>query len=182
MDGHFVPNLTFGPLIISALRPFSKLPFDVHLMIQPVSPFIEAFAKAGADYITFHPEGSENPQKDIQTIKSLGKKAGLSLRPDTPLEVVLPFLDHLDLILIMTVHPGFGGQRFMSGPLHKLQELRKKASQLKLYFSVDGGISPLTASEALKVGADVLVAGTSVLSHKHNYKGAIDALRFPTSL
>ncbi|HQS84162.1 MAG: ribulose-phosphate 3-epimerase [Alphaproteobacteria bacterium 16-39-46] len=181
MDGHYVPNLTFGPMVVKALRPVTRLPFDVHLMIQPVMPFIKAFADAGADFITFHPEASTDPLEDIRLIKSLGKKAGLSLNPETSLETVLPFLEMLDLILIMTVSPGFGGQSFKEEPLLKMAELRRLIDQKKLsvLLSVDGGIGPQTAQRALTHGADVLVAGTSILSHKNHYKKAIDALRHP---
>lgn len=181
MDGHFVPNITFGPMVIKALRASTCLPFDVHLMIHPVAPFIKAFAEAGADYITFHPEASADTLQDIMTIKSFGKKAGLSLNPETPLETILPFFDVLDLVLIMTVSPGFGGQSFKEAPLLKMAKLRALIDQKKLsiQISVDGGITPQTAKNALEKGADVLVAGTSILSHKNHYKEAIEALRNP---
>ncbi|MBS0185122.1 MAG: ribulose-phosphate 3-epimerase [Proteobacteria bacterium] len=181
MDGHYVPNLTFGPMVVKALRPITELPFDIHLMIEPVTPFIEAFAKAGGDYITFHPEASLDPLKDINLIKSFGKKVGLSLNPETPLETLFPFLDKLDLVLIMTVSPGFGGQSFKEAPLEKVEKLRIliKQNNLSLLISVDGGITPQTAKSALTYGADVLVAGTSILSHKNHYKKAIKALRYP---
>ena len=180
MDGHFVPNLTFGPCILKALRPLTTLPFDVHLMIAPVFPFLEAVAHAGADYITFHIEASLDPLSDITFIKNLGKKVGLSLRPSTPLESLIPWLEHLDLVLIMTVNPGFGGQSFMEDQLSKAKHLRSliQEKNLPLHISIDGGITPQTAPLALKNGADVLVAGTSILSHpKESYKNAISALR-----
>ena len=184
MDGHFVPNLTFGPLILQSIRPFTKLPFDVHLMIQPLDPFLEAFAQAGADLITFHVEASKDPLYDIKKIKALGKKAGISLRPETSLDSILPFVEALDLVLIMTVRPGFGGQSFMPQELIKVERLRALIDQknLSLQISIDGGITPKTAKDALRAGADVLVAGTSILSHKPHYAKAIEALRCPFTI
>lgn len=181
MDGHFVPNLTFGPMILKSLRPFTHLPFDVHLMIRPVAPFIAFFVEAGADYITFHPEASTDPFQDICTIKNFGRKVGISLSPEVAVEDVLPFLDKIDLVLVMTVSPGFGGQSFKEDILLKISKLRTLIDQkdLPVAISVDGGITPQTAGKVLKEGADVLVAGTSILSFKNHYKEAIEDLRNP---
>lgn len=163
MDGHFVPNITIGPDVVRALRPFSALPFDVHLMISPVDPYIEAFADAGADIITVHPEAGPHVHRTIQFIKSLGKRAGISLNPGTPVETVDNVLGDVDLILVMSVNPGFGGQSFIESQLHKIEAVRARIDQLgrAVDLEVDGGINPQTARRAIGAGADVLVAGTA---------------------
>lgn len=163
MDGHFVPNLTIGPLVVKALRPHSNKVFDVHLMIAPVDPYISAFAEAGADIITVHPESGPHVHRTIQLIKSLGKRAGLSLNPGTPIEMVDNLLDDLDLILVMSVNPGFGGQKFIDKQLEKIARLRTKIDQSgrKIDLEVDGGVTLDNANRVVAAGADVLVAGTS---------------------
>ncbi|MCW2237226.1 ribulose-phosphate 3-epimerase [Azospirillum canadense] len=166
MDGHFVPNITIGPAVVKALRPHTAKPFDVHLMIAPVDPYVTAFAEAGADIITFHPEAGAHVHRTIQLIKSLGKKAGISLNPATPLEVVDYILEDLDLVLVMTVNPGFGGQSFIQSQLPKIRELRRRIDALgkPIDLEVDGGINAETARIAIEAGADVLVAGTATFT------------------
>jgi len=163
MDGHFVPNLTIGPAVVRALRPHSKLVFDVHLMISPVDAFVADFANAGADIITVHPEAGPHLHRTIQLIKSLGKKAGVSLNPATPVEAALNVLDDVDLVLVMSVNPGFGGQKFIASQLAKIRTLRAAidASGRAIDLEVDGGINVATAADAIAAGADVLVAGTA---------------------
>lgn len=163
MDGHFVPNITIGPAIVKALRPHSAKPFDVHLMISPVDPFLEAFAEAGADIITVHPEAGPHLHRTIQAIKALGKKAGVSLNPATPAKALDYVLEELDLVLVMSVNPGFGGQRFIDSQLRKIEAIRKRidATGKAIDLEVDGGIDVETAPRAIAAGADVLVAGTA---------------------
>lgn len=163
MDGHFVPNITIGPQVVNALRPHSDLPFDVHLMIAPVDPFIVAFAEAGADIITVHPEAGPHLHRTLQLIKAQGKKAGVSLNPATPVEVLDPILEDLDLVLIMSVNPGFGGQSFIPSALPKIEAVRKRIDAVgkPIDLEVDGGINEETARQAIDAGADVLVAGTA---------------------
>jgi ribulose-phosphate 3-epimerase len=168
MDGHFVPNITIGPVVLKALKPHSRRPFDVHLMIAPVDPFVQEFAEAGADIITFHPEAGPHPHRTVQLIKSLGKRAGVSLNPGTPIDFIDYLLPELDLVLVMSVNPGFGGQKFISGALDKIAALRRRidaASESQngrpIDLEVDGGITHETAAAAVKAGADVLVAGTA---------------------
>src|SRR5215468_8059177 len=163
MDGHFVPNLTIGPVVVQALRPHSALPFDVHLMISPVDPYVPAFAKAGADIITVHPEAGPHLHRTVQHIKTLGKKAGVSLNPATPVEALDYVLDELDLVLVMSVNPGFGGQKFLSSQLSKIELIGETIVQrgLKVELEVDGGIDPGTAAQAIGAGATALVAGTA---------------------
>jgi ribulose-phosphate 3-epimerase len=163
MDGHFVPNITLGPDMVAALRPWSDKVFDVHLMISPIDPYIEAFAKAGADIITVHPEAGPHLHRTLQLIKSFGKKAGVSLNPATPADIVDPVLGDVDLILCMSVNPGFGGQSFIPGALAKIEALRRKIddSGRTIDLEVDGGINPETAPKAIAAGADVLVAGSA---------------------
>jgi len=185
MDGHFVPNLTIGPMVIRALRGLSKLTFDVHLMISPVDALVPEFAAAGADIITFHPDAGPHPHRTIQLIKSLGKKAGLALSPGTPVSTVECLLSEIDLVLIMSVNPGFGGQKFIPETLDKVRALRvlidkivaaRKARPIDL--EIDGGITPETAPKAVAAGCDVLVAGTSVFSGgAPEYAARISALR-----
>ena len=180
MDGHFVPNITIGPAVVSALRPHSAKIFDVHLMISPVDPFIADFARAGADIITVHPEAGAHTHRTIQLIKSLGKKAGLSLNPATPVEAVDYLMDDLDLILVMSVNPGFGGQGFIRSQLDKIRELRRRidASGRQIDLEVDGGINFETAGAAIEAGADVLVAGTATFAGGQDaYAGNIRRLR-----
>ena len=163
MDGHFVPNLTIGPAVVKALRPHSAKPFDVHLMISPVDPFIAAFAEAGADIITVHPEAGPHLHRTIQLIKSLGKKAGVSLNPATPAKMLDYVLEEVDLVLVMSVNPGFGGQSFIDSQLRKIAAIRKQidATGKAIDLEVDGGIDATTAPRAIAAGADVLVAGTA---------------------
>lgn len=166
MDGHFVPNLTVGPAVVRALRPHSALPFDVHLMISPTDPFIPDFAAAGADIITVHPEAGPHLHRTIQLVKSLGKKAGVSLNPATPAESVDFILDQVDLVLVMSVNPGFGGQSFIGNQLDKIRALRKRIDYTgrAIDLEVDGGINSETARAAIAAGADVLVAGTATFA------------------
>jgi len=163
MDGHFVPNLTIGPAVVKALRPHSAKTFDVHLMISPIDAFIPQFAEAGADIITVHPEAGAHVHRTLQLIKSLGKKAGLSLNPGTPAEVAIGLLDMVDLVLVMSVNPGFGGQAFIENQLGKVKLLRKAIDQSgrQIDLEIDGGINVETAKRAIAAGADVLVAGTA---------------------
>jgi len=178
MDGHFVPNLTIGPLVVKALRRHSAKPFDVHLMIAPVDPFVAEFAAAGADIITVHPESGPHLHRTIQLIKSLGKKAGVSLNPATPVSAVDHVLEELDLVLVMSVNPGFGGQKFIASQLAKIAELRRRidATGRKIDLEVDGGINVETANQARAAGADVFVAGTAVF-HGGDYAANILQLR-----
>ncbi len=163
MDGHFVPNLTIGPGVVKALRPYTEKPFDVHLMISPVDHFLEAFADAGADIITVHPESGPHVHRTIQRIKALGKKAGVSLNPATPAKMLDYILEDVDLVLVMSVNPGFGGQSFISSQLRKIEAIRKSIDKLgkAIDLEVDGGIDAETARLAVSAGADVLVAGTA---------------------
>lgn len=177
MDGHFVPNITFGPVVLESLRKCSQKTFDVHLMIEPVDPFIEGFAKAGADIITFHPEAGAHPHRTVQLIKSLGKKAGISLNPSTPVSVLDHLIEDLDLVLVMTVNPGFGGQKFIP-LLDKIKAVRERidACGRAIDLEVDGGINAETAKQVIAAGADVLVAGTAVF-RQGDYADAIRQLR-----
>ena len=180
MDGHFVPNLTIGPMVVKALRKHSKLPFDVHLMITPVDPLVPAYAEAGADVISFHVEAGPHVHRTIQLIKSLGKKAGCVLNPATPLAAIDNVLGDLDLVLLMSVNPGFGGQSFIESQLGKIAALRKAIDALgkPIHLEVDGGVNPETAKRCIKAGADVLVAGTAVFGRGPNfYAQAITDLR-----
>ena len=162
MDGHFVPNITVGPAVVRAMRPHSKKPFDVHLMIDPVDTYIEAFAKAGSDIITVHVEAGHHIDRSLQLIRSLGKKAGISLNPATPAEAVEYVLDKVDLILVMSVNPGFGGQSFLTSQLEKIRRLRAMIGERKIELEVDGGVTTKNAPEIITAGADVLVAGSAV--------------------
>ena len=178
MDGHFVPNITFGPALVRSLRPHCRLPFDVHLMIAPADPYLAAFAEAGADHILVHPESGPHLHRSLQTIRALGKKAGVVLNPATPLESVIWTMDLVDVVLVMGVNPGFGGQSFVESQLAKIAALRRLIddSGRATAIEVDGGINPTTAPRVLAAGADVLVAGTSVFSSS-DYAAAIAALR-----
>ncbi len=164
MDGHFVPNLTFGPCVVKAIRPYTKLPFDAHLMVQAPDEMLEWFALAGADMLTVHAEVCPHLDKTLDAIHSLGLKAGIALNPSTPETVLEYVLDRLDLVLVMTVNPGFGGQKFMDNQLPKIAKIRKLIGSRDITLSVDGGINPMTAAEAAAAGADMLVAGTAVFA------------------
>ena len=166
MDGHFVPNITMGPPIIKMVRKCTKLPFDVHLMISPVEKYIKAFADAGSDIITIHPEATDNLKRAVGTIKSLGKKVGVSLNPKTPISALMDVINDIDLILIMSVNPGFAGQSFIGEVLPKVTELRKMINdkKLKIDIEIDGGINFETAPLAVKAGANILVSGTTIFS------------------
>lgn len=182
MDGHFVPNITIGPDVVGALRPHSGLPFDVHLMIAPADPYIAAFAENGADIITVHPEAGPHLHRTIQFIKSLGKKAGVSLNPATPVTAIEHVLADLDLVLVMTVNPGFGGQKFIETQLDKISALRSLIDEAgrPIDLEVDGGINDATAARAIAAGADVLVAGTATFSGgPKSYAENIRRLRGP---
>lgn len=176
MDGHFVPNITFGPDVVRAIRPCTPKKFDCHLMIQPADPFIQAFSKAGADLITVHAEAGPHLDRSLQAIKAEGKEAGCSICPATPISVVEHVLDKLDLILVMTVNPGFGGQRFIMAMLEKLRALKSLIGDRPIHIQVDGGINEETAPLAAEAGANVLVAGSAVFN-KPDYAQAIQALR-----
>ena len=162
MDGHFVPNITIGPGVVKAIRPHTKKVLDVHLMIAPADPFIEAFADAGADIITVHAEAGPHLDRSLQVIRSLGRKAGVSLTPHTPESVIAYVLDRVDLILVMTVNPGFGGQAFISAMVEKIARVRAMIGSRPIHLEVDGGVTPDTAGACVKAGADVLVAGSAV--------------------
>jgi ribulose-phosphate 3-epimerase len=183
MDGHFVPNITIGPAIVKALRPYTTKPFDVHLMISPVDPFLDGFADAGADIITVHPEAGPHVHRSIQRIKALGKRAGVSLNPGTPATVLDYILEDLDLVLVMSVNPGFGGQKFISSQLRKIEAIAERIVRLgvRTHLEVDGGIEPETAALAVQAGATALVAGTAVFRGGASaYGGNIKALRGPS--
>lgn len=182
MDGHFVPNITIGPTVVNAVRDVTDIPFDVHLMISPVDPYIDDFAAAGADIITAHIEAGPHIHRTLQYIKSLDKKAGVSLNPSTPASSICHILDIVDLVLVMTVNPGFGGQSFIEGQLAKISEIRQMIdrSGRDIDLEVDGGINPETAKQAISAGADVLVAGTAVFGGGNSddgYKEKIQRLR-----
>src|SRR5687768_8171140 len=180
MDGHFVPNLTIGPGVVKALRPHSAKPFDVHLMIAPVDPFLDAFAEAGADVITVHPEAGPHLHRTVQRIKALGKKAGVSLNPATPAKMLDYVLEDIDLVLVMSVNPGFGGQKFIAAQLKKIEAVARRVAKqdLDVAIEVDGGIDPDTARRAVSAGATVLVAGTAAFrGGPGDYAANIRALR-----
>ena len=183
MDGHFVPNLTIGPSVVAALRPHTNLLFDVHLMISPVDPLVPAFAEAGADIITVHPEAGPHVHRTIQLIKSLGKKAGVALNPGTPVDALDNVLSDIDLVLVMSVNPGFGGQKFIASQNAKIARISEMitASGRSINLEVDGGITPDTATGAIAAGANILVAGTAVFSGgTKSYAQNIQALRCGT--
>jgi len=180
MDGHFVPNLTFGPNIVKSLRKYTKKTFDVHLMVEPVDKFIKPFSQAGADIITFHPENVNNVNKTIKLIRSFKKKVGLSINPNISEKTVYPFLKKINLILVMSVYPGFGGQKFIKSQITKIKKIRKKIEKdnLNIDLEVDGGINAKNAKEIINAGANILVAGTACFERgKEYYKKNIDALR-----
>lgn len=178
MDGHFVPNITFGPQVVSAIRPLTELPIDVHLMIAPADPYIEAFAKAGSDVITVHVEAGAHLDRSLQTIKALGKKAGVTMNPATPVETIAHVLDRIDLILIMSVNPGFGGQSFIPQALEKVRQARDMVGTRNIHIEVDGGVTPDNAQALTEAGADVLVAGSAVFKGgADHYAANITAIR-----
>ena len=180
MDGHFVPNLTIGPPVIKTLRNCTNLPFDVHLMINPVHKYIENYAQAGADIITIHPESTKNLKNSINHIKELGKKVGISLNPETKIEVIIKFLKEIDLVLIMSVYPGFGGQKFIPDVLSKIRKLKKikLKENLKFDIEVDGGIDFNNSKLVIEAGANILVSGTTIFKENNgNIKKNIETLR-----
>lgn len=178
MDGHFVPNITFGPGVVAALRQHTRLPLDVHLMIAPVDPYISAFADAGADIITVHAESGPHLHRSLQAIRAKGKKAGVSLNPATPENVLQYVLDEIDLILVMSVNPGFGGQSFIGSQLGKIRALRDMIGRRPIRLEVDGGVSPETAAAVVEAGADALVAGSAAFrGGSAQYAANISALR-----
>jgi ribulose-phosphate 3-epimerase len=182
MDGHFVPNISIGPAVIEKLRPHTKKPFDVHLMISPVDAYLEAFAAAGADIITAHPEAGPHFHRTLQVIRKLGKKTGAALNPATPADVLDPVLEDLDLILVMSVNPGFGGQTFIDSQLRKIEAIRKKLDRagLATILEVDGGVTPDNSGAVIAAGATALVAGSAVFAMgARGYAEAIGALRAP---
>ncbi|MEM9501798.1 MAG: ribulose-phosphate 3-epimerase [Pseudomonadota bacterium] len=180
MDGHYVPNITIGPDVVKALRPHSDKPFDVHLMIAPVDPYLEAFAEAGADIITVHPEAGPHIHRTLQAIRNLGKKAGVVLNPGTPVEVLDNLMDLVDLVLVMSVNPGFGGQRFIPSQLDKTARIRAMIEKegRPIHLEVDGGVNPETAKQCVAAGADVLVAGSATFKGgPEHYASNIAALK-----
>ena len=180
MDGHFVPNLTIGPPVIKALRKSTKLPFDVHLMISPVHKYIKNYAEAGADIITIHPEATDNLENSIKYIKEFGKKVGISLNPETKTEVIIKFLKEIDLVLVMSVHPGFGGQKFIPEVLSKIQKLKeiKLRENLRFDIEVDGGIDFNNSKSVIEAGANILVSGTTIFKNNNgDIKKNIETLK-----
>ena len=180
MDGHFVPNLTIGPPVIKALRHYSTLPFDVHLMISPVHKYIKDYAESGADIITIHPEATDDLKLSVNLIKKLNKKVGLSLNPDTPIDKIKKFLSSIDLVLIMSVYPGFGGQKFIPNVIDKIKELKniKKKQNMKFDIEVDGGINFDNSKLLIEAGANILVSGTTIFKNNNgNIKKNIETLK-----
>lgn len=178
MDGHFVPNLTFGPNVVAALRPYTQLPLDVHLMIAPADPYITSFAHAGADIITVHAEAGPHLHRSLQTIRALGKKSGVSLNPATPEYILKYILDDIDLVLVMSVNPGFGGQSFIDSQLAKINVIREIIGQRPIRLQVDGGVTPKTIGAIVQAGADTVVAGSAAFSGgPQHYRENIQALR-----
>jgi ribulose-phosphate 3-epimerase len=184
MDGHFVPNISIGPDVVKALRTCSKKVFDVHLMIAPCDPYLEAFAKAGADIITVHVEAGPHIHRSLQAIRALGKKTGVTMNPGTPVESVEPVLDLVDLILVMSVNPGFGGQKFIAGAIEKLQKLRAMAGGRPIDIEIDGGITPEVTANVVRAGANALVAGSAVFKDRtpESYRKHIAAIRQAATL
>ncbi len=176
MDGHFVPNLSFGPAVLEALRPRTRLLFDVHLMIAPVDPYIEAFAKAGADHITVHVEAGPHLHRTLQIIRAYGKRPGVAINPATPAAHIAPVIDGIDQILVMTVNPGFGGQSFIESQYAKLRELRDMVGKRPIVIGADGGVSGANAARILEAGADMLVAGTAIFGQTDR-RAALNTLR-----
>lgn len=183
MDGHYVPNITIGPDVVKALRPHSAKPFDVHLMIAPADPFLDAFIDAGADYLSIHPDAGPHPHRSLQAIRNRGAKPGLVLNPGTPANVVAPMIDLVDMILVMSVNPGFGGQSFIESQLRKIEELRAMIDQTgrNIVLEVDGGVNPQTAQQCIAAGASALVAGSAVFKGAGTLSENIQALRGPSA-
>jgi ribulose-phosphate 3-epimerase len=180
MDGHFVPNITIGPAVVKALRPHTTKPFDVHLMISPVDRYLEAFAEAGADIISFHPEAGPHAHRTVQSIKALGKQAGVVLNPATPAKMLDYLYEEIDLVLVMSVNPGFGGQSFISSQLRKIEAIRKAIDKTgrEIHLEVDGGVDPVIARQCVDAGADVLVAGSATFKGgPDHYAANIAALK-----
>lgn len=184
MDGHFVPNITMGPGIVKSVRPYSKLCFDTHLMISNPLKYAESFVKAGADHITFHIESDDNPEAVIEKLQSLGCSIGISVKPKTPASAVIPYLGKIDLVLVMTVEPGFGGQSFMADMMPKVKEIKDaiRKSGRSIHLQVDGGIDSETVKDAASNGANMMVAGTSVFKNPDGMKAAVDSLHSAESL
>jgi ribulose-phosphate 3-epimerase len=184
MDGHFVPNISFGPDVMKAVRGYTKKPFDVHLMIAPCDPYLEAFAKAGADGITVHVEAGPHIHRSLQAIRTLGKRAGVTLNPGTPIESIEPVIDLVDLVLIMSVNPGFGGQKFIPGALEKLRKARALAGGRPIDIEVDGGVTAENAADVARAGANALVAGSAVFKDRtlESYRANIAAIRQAAAL
>jgi ribulose-phosphate 3-epimerase len=184
MDGHFVPNISIGPDIVKAIRPYTKKPLDVHLMIAPCDPYLEAFAKAGADSITVHVEAGPHIHRSLQAIRALGKKVGVTLNPGTPEICIEPVIDFVDLVLVMSVNPGFGGQKFIPETLTKVRNIRAMASGRPIDIEIDGGITPEVAPEAARAGANAFVAGNAVFKDKtpESYRANIAAIRNAAAL
>jgi ribulose-phosphate 3-epimerase len=184
MDGHFVPNITIGPDVVKALRASTKKVFDVHLMIAPVDPYLEAFAKAGSDIITVHVEAGPHVHRSLQAIRALGKKAGVTMNPGTPVESIEPVIDLVDLVLIMSVNPGFGGQKFIHGAVEKLRKVRALVAGRPIDIEIDGGITPENAAEVTRAGANALVAGSAVFKDRtpESYRANIAAIRQAAAL
>ncbi len=181
MDGHFVPNISIGPAVVQAIRPLTKKTLDVHLMIAPCEPYLEAFAKAGSDIITVHVEAGPHVHRSLQAIRALGKKAGVTMNPATPVSSIEHVIDMVDLVLIMSVNPGFGGQAFIPAALDKLRDLRALAGARPIEVEIDGGVTAQNAAEVVRAGANVLVAGSAVFKGG-NYKGNIAAIRDAAAL
>jgi ribulose-phosphate 3-epimerase len=184
MDGHFVPNISIGPAVVQAIRPHTKKPLDVHLMIAPCDPYLEAFAKAGSDLITVHVEAGPHVHRSLQAIRALGKKAGVTLNPGTPVETIEPVIDLVDLILVMSVNPGFGGQAFIASAVEKIARLRALAGSRPIDIEIDGGITPDNAAQVARAGANVLVAGSAVFKggKPESYRTNIAAIRNAAAL
>jgi ribulose-phosphate 3-epimerase len=181
MDGHFVPNISIGPDVVKALRPLTKMTLDVHLMIAPCDPYLEAFAKAGSDIITVHVEAGPHVHRSLQAIRALGKKVGVSMNPGTPAASVAHVIDLVDLVLVMSVNPGFGGQSFIPAAIDKIADLRALVGARPIDIEVDGGITPQTAPRVVSAGANALVAGSAVFKSK-DYKASIAAIRNAAAL
>ena len=184
MDGHFVPNISIGPDVVKALRGHTKKVFDVHLMVAPCDPYLEAFAKAGSDIITVHVEAGPHIHRSLQTIRALGKKAGVTMNPGTPVESIEPVIDLVDLVLIMSVNPGFGGQKFIRGAVEKLRKVRALTGARPIDIEIDGGITPENAAEVTRAGANALVAGSAVFRDRtpESYRANIAAIRQAAAL
>jgi ribulose-phosphate 3-epimerase len=184
MDGHFVPNISFGPEVVKAVRGYTKKPLDVHLMIAPCDPYLEAFAKAGADSITVHVEAGPHVHRSLQAIRALGKRAGVTLNPGTPVENIEPVIDLVNLVLVMSVNPGFGGQKFIPGALEKLRKVRALAGGRPIDIEVDGGVTPENTADVARAGANAFVAGSSVFKDRtpESYRANIAAIRREAAL